>query len=192
MVGEGSVPRVGRPGPRPASAGAPPPAPRYHRPPMRQSLRSWAERHLFNLWPCYRGTGARVTFIASDWSEVRVTLPASLWTRNYVGTIFGGSMYAAVDPFFMIMLMKRLGPGWVVWDREATIRFKRPGRSRLFATFRLPPGEEAAIHGALEHERSADRTYSVDLVDRDGTVHASVEKVVYVRRREEPAPAAGR
>lgn len=159
---------------------------------MRQSFRTWAARHLFNLWPCYRGTGARVTFIAADWSEVRITLPASLRTRNYVGTIFGGSMYAAVDPFFMIMLLKRLGPGWVVWDKAAAIRFKRPGRSRLFATFRLPPGEEAAIHGALEHERSADRVYSVDLVDRDGTVHASVEKVVHVRRQEDAAAAAVR
>lgn len=148
---------------------------------MRESLRTWAERQAFNLWPCYWGTGARVTFIAADWSEVRVTLPMSLRTRNYVGTIFGGSMYAAVDPFFMIMLMKRLGPGFLVWDRAATIRFKRPGRARLFATFRLPPGEEAAVHGALEHERSTDRTYTVELVDREGVVHASVEKVVYVR-----------
>jgi acyl-coenzyme A thioesterase PaaI-like protein len=157
---------------------------------MRTALRSWLYRTAFNLWPCYRGTGARVTHIAADWSEVRITLPASLWTRNYVGTIFGGSMYAAVDPFFMIMLMKRLGPGYVVWDKAATIRFKKPGRTRLFATFRLPPGEAAAIHGALEHERSADRTYSVDLVDHEGTVHASVEKVVYVRRREDGSPAA--
>lgn len=149
---------------------------------MRATLRSWLYRLAFDLWPCYWGTGAKVTRIAPDWSEIGITLPASLWTRNYVGTIFGGSMYAAVDPFFMLMLMKRLGPGYVVWDKAATIRFRRPGRSRLFATFRLPPGEEAAVHGALEHERAADRTYSVDLVDRDGVVHASVEKVVHVRR----------
>lgn len=159
---------------------------------MPESPTTWFFRRAFNLWPCYWGTGAKVTHIASDWSEVRVTLPASLWTRNYVGTIFGGSMYAAVDPFFMIMLMKRLGPGYLVWDRAATIRFRKPGRSRLFATFRLPPGEEAAIHAALERERSADRTYSVDLVDGEGTVHASVEKVIYVRRREGGTPAPPR
>ena len=156
---------------------------------MPESLRTFLFRQGFNLWPCYRGTGARVTHIASDWSEVRVTLPASLWTRNYVGTIFGGSMYAAVDPFFMIMLMKRLGPGFVVWDKAATIRFKKPGRTRLFARFTLPPGEEAAIHGALEHERSADRTYTVELVDGEGTLHASVEKVAYVRREGQASPA---
>jgi acyl-coenzyme A thioesterase PaaI-like protein len=154
---------------------------------MPSTLRSWLFRQAFNFWPCYRGTGAKVTYIASDWSEIRVTLPASLRTRSHAGIIFGGSMYAAVDPFFMLMLRKRLGPGWLAWDKAATIRFKKPGRTRLFATFRLPPGEEAAIHGALEHERSADRTYSVDLVDAEGVVHASVEKIVHVRRREPPA-----
>ena len=151
---------------------------------MPPALRTWLLRQAFNLWPCYRGTGARVTSIAPDWSRIRVTLPASLWTRNYVGTIFGGSMYAAVDPFFMLMLLHRLGPAFTVWDKAATIRFRKPGRTRLFATFLLPPGEEAAIQAALAGQRSVDRVYTVDLVDRDGVVHASVEKVIYVRRRE--------
>ena len=92
---------------------------------------------MFNLWPCFRGTGARVTHIADDWSELRVRLPLSRRTRNYVGTIFGGSMYAAVDPFQMLMLIQRLGPEYVVWDKAATIRFRQPGRSTLTATFRV-------------------------------------------------------
>jgi hypothetical protein len=159
---------------------------------MAESLRTRLYRLAFNLWPCYRGTGARVRHIAADWSEVRVSLPLSLWTRNYVGTIFGGSMYAAVDPFFMIMLMHRLGPEFMVWDKAATIRFRRPGRSRLTARFTLPPGEEEAIRAALAGAPSVDRTYTVDLVDQAGTVHATVEKVIYLRRRREgdPRPVA--
>ena len=104
---------------------------------MGESFRTRAFRWAFNFWPCYRGTGARVTYIASDWREARIRLPLSLWTRNYVGTIFGGSLYASVDPFFMIMLINILGPDYVVWDKAASIRFKRPGRSTLVATFRL-------------------------------------------------------
>ena len=107
---------------------------------MPESLRTFLYRLVFNLWPCYRGTGGRVTFIAADWSEVRVRLPLSWRTRNYVGTIFGGSIYAAVDPFFMIMLMHRLGPDYEVWDKAATIRFRKPGRTTSTATLALPPG----------------------------------------------------
>jgi len=150
---------------------------------MPESLRTRGMRLAFNLWPCYRGAGGRVTYIASDWREVRVEVPLSLRTRNYVGTIFGGSLYAAVDPFYMIMLMENLGRGYVVWDRAATIRFRRPGRSTLHATLRIDEAELAAVREAAERERSVDRTYAVELVDRDGEVHARVEKVVYVRKR---------
>jgi hypothetical protein len=52
----------------------------------------------FNLFPAFRGTGARVTYIAEDFREMRVKLPLNWRTRNYVGTIFSGSLYGAVDP----------------------------------------------------------------------------------------------
>ena len=90
---------------------------------------SWATRMIrwgFNLAPVYRGTGAWVTHISADWRDVRIKLPLSLRTRNYVGTIFGGSMYAAVDPFYMIMLIRNLGTGYTVWDKAASIRFRKP------------------------------------------------------------------
>lgn len=156
---------------------------------MSESLRTRLFRWGFNLWPCYRGTGARVAFIANDWREVRVRLPLSWRTRNYVGTIFGGSLYAAVDPFFMIMLMKNLGPDYVVWDKAASVRFRRPGRTTLTATFHLDEAECTEIRDLLSHLPKVDRTYTVDLMDREGTVHATVEKVVHVARREgQPAP----
>ena len=134
----------------------------------------------FNLWPCYRGTGARVTFIAGDWREVQVRIPLSWRTRNYVGTIFGGSLYAAVDPFFMIMLMKNLGPDYVVWDKAASIRFRRPGRDTLRASFRLEEAEVAEIRRLLLEQPKVDRTYMVQLVDSAGVVHAEVEKVIHI------------
>jgi hypothetical protein len=92
----------------------------------------------FNLFPAFRGTGARVTYISGDFRELHVKLPLSWRTRNYVGTIFGGSLYGAVDPHYMIMLIKLLGPGCVVWDKAATIRFRKPGRTTLFARFVIP------------------------------------------------------
>jgi acyl-coenzyme A thioesterase PaaI-like protein len=156
---------------------------------MPQSLRTFLFRLGFNLWPCYRGTGGRVEHIAADWSEVRVRLPLSWRTRNYVGTIFGGSLYGAVDPFHMIMLMHHLGPGYQVWDKSAAIRFRRPGRTRLRARLVLPPGEAAAIRAALEAEPKVDRSYTVELRDEAGELHATVEKVVHVRVTP-AAPAA--
>jgi hypothetical protein len=140
-------------------------------------------RIFFNFFPAYRGTGARMTYVSADWREVRIRLPLSWRTRNYVGTIYGGSLYGAVDPFYMIMLIKNLGPGYVVWDKAATIRFRKPGKSTLTATFVIDDAELAAIHEALATAPSVDRVYKVALVDAEGVVHAEVEKVVYIRRR---------
>ena len=139
-------------------------------------------RWKFNLFPAYRGTGGRISYIAGDMREIRVKLPLSWRTKNYVGTIFGGSMYGAVDPIFMIMLIFLLGRDYVVWDKTATIRFRKPGKTTLFATFRISDEELDEIRRAAE-TGPIDRTYNVDLVDAEGVVHASVEKVIYVKKK---------
>ena len=84
----------------------------------------------------------------------------------------------------MLMLLKRLGDDYIVWDKAASIRFKRPGRGTLRATFTMPDDELDAIRAALETERSVNRVYTVDLVAEDGTVCATVEKTEYVRRKD--------
>ncbi len=149
----------------------------------RESAVSKAARWRFNRFPAYRRTGAQVTFIAGDWAEIRIRLPLDRRTRNYVGTMFGGSMYAAVDPVYMMMLIRRLGPEFIVWDRSAEIRFRRPGRDTLFASFSVDDDEVDEIRSILGREASVDRTYQTALVDRLGQVHALVEKTIHIRRR---------
>jgi len=150
---------------------------------MRESLSSRLLRIRFNLFPAYRGTGARVTYIADDLREIRIRLPLGWRTRNYVGTIFGGSMYAAADPILMVMLIRNLGSDYLVWDKSASIRFRRPGRGTLYATFTLDQEELDAIRAALRDADRVDRDYRVELVDAEGVIHAEVEKTIQIRRR---------
>lgn len=157
---------------------------------MAESWHTRLMRWRFNWFPAYRGTGAWVEYIASDWREVRIWLPLNIQTYNYVGTIFGGSMYAAVDPFYMIMLIRNLGKGYVVWDKAATIRFKKPGRATLHAHFALDEAELSDIRAALEQARSIDRTYRVELTDAQGVVCAEIDKVIYIRRAAADATVA--
>lgn len=157
---------------------------------MTESWRTRLTRWGFNCFPAYRGTGAWVTYIASDWREARIKLPLGFQTRNYVGTTFGGSMYGAVDPFYMIMLIRNLGKDYVVWDKAATIRFKKPGRATLYARFTLDVAELDAIRAELQTARSIDRVYRVDLVDAQGVVHAEIDKTLYIRRATPPAETA--
>lgn len=150
---------------------------------MAESLRTRLFRWYFNFFPAYRGTGARVTYIAGDWREIRVKLPLSLRTRNYVGSIYGGSLYGSVDPIYMIMLMKLLGPDFVVWDKAATIRFRKPGKTTLYARCALDDAELQRIRTELVTQPSLDCVYHIDLVNAAGVVHAEIDKTIYVRRR---------
>lgn len=149
---------------------------------MAESFRSRRFRWLCNVFPAFRGTGGRVTYVEADFRELRVRLPLNWRTRNYVGTIFGGSLYGAVDPFYMLMLMRRLGRSYTVWDKAAAIHFRKPGRGTLFARFIVDDRELEAIRKALETAPSVDRVYTIDLVDSAGVVHATVEKTVYIKR----------
>ena len=151
---------------------------------MAESFKTRWLRRAFNLFPACRRTGGRITYIAADLREVRVRLPLDWRTRKYVGTLFGGSRYGAVDPIYMVMLIRLLGPEYVVRDRTATIRFRRPGRTTLYATFEIGVAETDPIRAALRGARAIDRVYSVDLVDDRGEVHAEVEKTLYTARQD--------
>ena len=152
--------------------------------PSLDTLRAHLYRLGFSYFPAFWMTGGRVTDLAPDFSYARVKLPLTWRTRNVVGTTFGGSMYGVVDPVYMVLLRRRLGDGFTVWDRTAEIRFREPGRSTLYAEFRLPDEEVRDIRRTLAPGESCDRVYDVDLVDAEGTVHAEVEKTLYVRRDE--------
>ena len=150
---------------------------------MGENLESRLARWKFNLFPAYRGTGGRVIYIADDFHEVRVKIPLSWRTRNYVGTIYGGSMYGAIDPIYMLMLIRILGREYVVWDKAAKIRFMKPGKDTLFVDFRLDRDEIAEIKRLADTEKSIDRIYDLELKDANGVVHARIEKTLYVAKK---------
>ena len=137
----------------------------------------------FNFLPAYRRTGARVTYIADDIREVRLKLPFNWKTRNYVGTTFGGSVFSSVDGVHLVMLIKALGRGYVVWDRSATIHYKKPAKATLYADITLDEEEVETIRKELEDKDNIDRFYCIYLTDKDGTVHATVERVLYIGKK---------
>lgn len=155
-----------------------PPAPAT--PGWRARLYAEYFRVVLNLWPCLRGTGGRLTSLSADFSRATVRLPLSWRTRNAVGTIFGGSMMAATDPLYMLMLRRLLGPGYVVWDKRCAIRFRRPGRSTLYAHFHIDPARLAEVRAVVAERGEAEFTWPVALQDAAGAVHAEIERTLYV------------
>ena len=153
---------------------------RENPPPESRRTRLW--RLAYNLFPAYRGTGARIDHIGRDWRYVRTRVPYNWRTRNLVGAIFGGSLYGAIDPVYMTLLQRNLDDRFTVWDKSAAIEFIQPGRGTLYAEFEIDADELKAIRERLSPGESMDREYLVSLVDEDGVVHAACRKTVYIKR----------
>lgn len=140
---------------------------------------------MFNLWPPLMGAGIRIKRIQPDWKEVDVEMKLRRWNANYVGTHYGGSLYSMTDPFYMVMFIEILGPDYIVWDKSASIRFRRPGRGTVFAKFRITDGQIAEIRQALKTEEKIDREFSVDVKSADGEIIAEVKKLLQFRKKKE-------
>ncbi|MBS2008354.1 MAG: DUF4442 domain-containing protein [Cyanobacteria bacterium SZAS TMP-1] len=152
---------------------------------LKESRETFWQKMYFNYFPCYRACGAKVLLIAADWRTIKIQLALTWLTKNYVGTIFGGSLFAATDPMYMIMLIKLLGKDYIVWDKAASIKFLKPGTGTLFATFSISDEDLADIHEKLSNSKKTEKTFSVTLVDKDGKPHAEVERLIYIRRKDD-------
>jgi hypothetical protein len=139
-----------------------------------------------NIWPPFLGAGIRVKRLQSDWKEIDVEMKLHRWNANYVGTHYGGSLYSMTDPFFMVMLIENLGRDYIVWDKSASIRFKKPGKGKVSASFRLSGQQIEEIREALKTEEKVDRIFIVEVKDESGAVIAEVQKQLHVRRKDPP------
>ena len=143
---------------------------------------SWYRR-FFNLWPPFLGTGIRVAHISDDFKTLKARMSMRFYNRNAVGSHFGGSIYAMTDPFYVIMLIKLLGPGYIVWDQAANIEFLRPGYGTITAEFKLTDQELKEIRRMTDGGDKYLPKFSVNVLNQTGQTVARVQKTLYIRKK---------
>jgi len=135
----------------------------------------------FNLSPMYRRSTGKIIEVSEDLLQVRIKLPLSYKNKNYVNSIFGGSMFSAVDPIPMVQLMNLVGDNYVVWDKSAEIYFKRPAKENLYADFIYTDEELEAIKKSVSEKDEIEIVKSTSLTNKDGSVvFCEVRKTIYV------------
>ena len=144
-------------------------------------------RRVLNLWPPFLFTGIHVAHIGEDFRSARVELRMRPWNRNYVGTHFGGSLFAMTDPFWMLLVMHRIGDGYIVWDKAAHIEFEKPGRGVVVADFLLEEPVLEELRAAAAEGGKVLRWFETPVRDASGDVVATVRKQLYLRRKR-PKP----
>jgi acyl-coenzyme A thioesterase PaaI-like protein len=151
-------------------------------------MRAGTLRRLVNFWPPFLFNSISVTQLAEDWSSATVRLRLRFWNRNYVGTQFGGNLFAMTDPWWMLLAMHRLGSKYLVWDKAATIDFIAPGKGDVYAHFVLEESAVEELRAAAADGSKVLRWFEVDVKTADGTLIARVRKQLYVRLKPAQRP----
>lgn len=145
-------------------------------------------RRMINWWPPFIGAGIKLETVSDDFRHVCVRLKLSWYNRNYVGTHFGGSLFAMTDPYWMIMIMENLGRDYLVWDKAADIEFVRAVKEPVWAEFRLDEAVLDELKAATAGGEKYLRWMPVDVCTANGEVVARVRKQVYVRLKNRHRP----
>ena len=138
---------------------------------------------MLNIWPPFLFSGISILEISRDFRYARVRLKKKMLTSNYVGTLFGGSLFAMTDPFYMVMVLKNLGKEYIVWDKRSEIEYVSPGKSTVYAEFHLSDEELNEIKREVATAGKYLKWFEVDIKSADGTVVAIVKKQIYVRQK---------
>lgn len=139
---------------------------------------------LMRIWPPFLGAGIRVKSFNADFTEIIVQMKMHIWNKNYVGTHFGGSMYSMTDPYYMLMLLQLLGKGYIVWDKSASIRYKKPAKGTIYAKFSLSAEQVEAIRREVEEKKKIQPEFTIEITNTAGEVVAVVNKVIHIAKKE--------
>ena len=134
----------------------------------------------FNISPMYRRTTGRVISVTKDYERIEIKIRKSYKNANYVGTIFGGSLFSATDPIYMVQLIQILGKDYVVWDKSSVVRFKRPADSSAFAVFEVTKDDVDSIKKTVSDKKELDFNKTVFITNKEGKVFCEIDKVIYI------------
>lgn len=138
----------------------------------------------FNFSPMYRRSVGKLTYVSRNLHTVKIEIPLNYKNVNYVGSIFGGSLFAATDPIYMIQLVQILGDDYIVWDKAATINYKKPARSKAFATFEFSETEIDAIKLEVAQSQKINVVKHLNIISQTNEVFAELEKTMYICTKE--------
>jgi acyl-coenzyme A thioesterase PaaI-like protein len=136
-----------------------------------------------NYWPPFFFAGIRVTRITQDIRHIQVKLKLRFWNANYVGTQYGGSIFSMTDPFYMLMLINNLGSEYSVWDKSATIRYLKPGRTDLTAEFLLTEEDLDSIRKNVHENGKMYWIRKIEVKDLNGELIADVDKTLSIKKK---------
>jgi acyl-coenzyme A thioesterase PaaI-like protein len=140
----------------------------------------WAMR----CYPPFLFQGIWTKQFEKEFTGAQVKIINNIFNRNYNRTIFGGTIFSAADPYYVLLFYQILiRKGWRVklWLKHSTIDFLRPGNCNLYFKINLSPEDIEEVVAKLESDGKFIKTFRVEITNKEGILYAVVHNEIYIR-----------
>jgi acyl-coenzyme A thioesterase PaaI-like protein len=140
---------------------------------------------LLRIYPPFLFQRIWVKKIHTDFQGVDVKIIKSIFNKNSNNTIFGGTIFSAVDPFYAILIDQRLqSHGFkktVAWLKSASIEYKKPGLTNLKFSIKITDEDFNECMDTLNSRGRIIKTFSVEIVNDQNEICAIAKNEIYIR-----------
>jgi acyl-coenzyme A thioesterase PaaI-like protein len=140
---------------------------------------------LMRLYPPLFFQRIWVREFSKGFKGVKVKINKSLLNKNYNGSIFGGTIFAAADPFFPILFNQTLNLNGKkrlkIWSKSSKIDFLKPGLTDLFFEIKLTDTDIERVLETLTIVGKYEGCFPVDIYNKNDEICVSLLIEVYVR-----------
>jgi nitrogen regulatory protein PII len=115
---------------------------------------------------------------------VNVKIIKSIFNKNYNGSIFGGTIFAAADPFYPVLFDRVLNTGdrkLRIWSKSSKIDFLKPALSSVSFNIVLTDADIELAIKTLNTNGKYEHCFLVEIFDYNNEVCASLMNEVYIR-----------
>lgn len=119
-----------------------------------------------------------------DFKGVEVKVFKSILNKNYNGTIFGGTIFAAADPFLPVLFDRVLQSSerkLRIWSKSSQIDFLKPANTTLHFSVTLTDEHINDAKQQLQLCGKYEKPFTIEILNSDNEICASLSNEVYIR-----------
>lgn len=140
---------------------------------------------IMNLYPPLLFNRVITKRISSDFKEVDVVIKKSWLNKNLQGSIFGGTLFSAADPFYAMMYWNIFAHRKLkmeAWVRHIDGDYKKPSNTKMFLNFRITDAEILEAEESVAKEGRFKKFHTIDVKNEQGEVCVTFTILIIIKK----------
>lgn len=149
-------------------------------------LKAWQFRLMMNWYPPLFLNGIRITYLSNDFKRMKVRIRKGILNRNLQGSIFGGSLFSAFDPYYPVMLWQIIAHEGIrtqAWLRAAEINYLLPASTTMEINFCWTDEEIEFAKKQLETTGKYKGWHYAEAINRNNEICVTCKLLVVLKEK---------